>query len=42
MGGGGGKNCQKKLLMKFVNICNRGYAVEKCRLLVKNVDLFDV
>ena len=35
------KICCKKLLMKFVDICNRGYTVEKYRLLLENVDSFE-
>ena len=38
----GRKNCQKKFAKNVVDICNRGYAVEKCKLMLENVDLFDV
>ena len=41
----GGKNCQKildKIADKVCRYMNRGYAVEKCRFMLENVDSFDM
>ena len=36
----GRKNCQKKLAKNCVDKCYRVGCVEKCKLMLRNVDLF--